>query len=311
MQDHAGLLAEVERAVGRPPRRLSKLVRRYGDPLRARGAHPPDPTAKLYDHYRQTLKRGVVRWAAVVQANHTLYAPGRWSSMAQVVYAEDEVSLIETCEIAERTAATKGTMPTDPAVRKVADMLADEMERALDWPLPEALSGGRRAYTTITPVHRATVPDRFMGLGYFPVLADPATKYTAMVPAAYWPEALVEQWRDRTGALLSELDTEAVMEVTPLAAEAAAGIAAEHGFSPFHVRFYLRTDLPDGAVPQIEVTEDPPDTEGCAVYEQHGVTIAVAKVDAIYLRDKRLDYEHLGAGGRYDMSGFVVGRRQA
>jgi len=299
MQGSAEILEAVERAVGRPPRRFSKLVRKYGDPPRAGYAKPPDLTAKLYEHYRQTLKRGVVRWAAVVHANFSLYEPGPATSGGQVVYVEDEASLEEVQSIAQRTAATKGTTPTDPAVRKVADMLTDEMERALDWPLPEALSGGKRAYTTIVEVHRPTVPDGFLGLNNFPVLADPATKYAAMVPAAYWPAALVERWREGTAENLRRLEGEPVITLAPFAIDAVGAIASEQGLGAYHLRVWLEPDG-DGFSYQLNLSESEPDTEQSAVFEQGGLVIAIPKMDVVYLRGTVLDYLESEAGSGFD-----------
>lgn len=300
MMDSAGMLAEVERLVGQPPRRFSKMVRAYGHPPRARFAQPPDLTAKVYEHYRQTLKRGQVRWGAFVHANNTLYEPGTATSGGQLVYAEDGATLEEVLAIAERTAATKGTTPSDPGARKIADMLTDEMERALDWPLPDVLSGGKPAYTTVTMVHRPTVPDGFLGLSYFPVLADPGTKHAAMVPSEYWPAALVDLWREQTGEVMDRLAAEPAVTLTPFAADAVGAIASEKGLGSYHLRVWLEPDG-QGFRYQMNLIETEPDVERHAVHTgPGGLQVAVPKADVPTLRGTVLDYVENEAGRGFD-----------
>src|SRR4029079_12294412 len=81
------VLQEIERRVGKPPRWLSWLR------LRAARSKPPrwltknDPVYSIYDHQRQIVRDGEVRWAHVVQANNLVFLPGPVDSGAQVIYS--------------------------------------------------------------------------------------------------------------------------------------------------------------------------------------------------------------------------------
>jgi hypothetical protein len=79
-----------------------------------------------------------------------------------------------------RAYALKGTRPADPQLRRLADMLTDEMERALDWPIPRSITGGRDVCTTIVMLPREQMPGGLVGLNVFPVLADLATSMAVL-----------------------------------------------------------------------------------------------------------------------------------
>ena len=290
------ILAEIQKAVGSPPRRFSKMVHKYQQPERPRYAHPPDLTYKIYDNYKQILRQGIVRWAAIVQANFSLYEPGPSTSGGRVVYAEDDIDLDELIWIAKDTSSTKQTTPADPAVRKIAEMLTDEMERALDWPIPAPLANGFRVYTTIVQVERKQVPDGFLGLNYFPVLADPQTKYAALVPSEYWPDSLRHRWMDSTQERRRHLLAQPVVTLTPFGADAVRTIASEQGLEDWHLHVGLESDSTAGYSYQLNLSETRRDPTEYVIYEEQGITVAVAWMDAVYLRGVNIDYQEDGQG---------------
>ena len=73
-------------------------------------------------------------------------------------------------------------------------MLTDELERALDWPVPPSLCGGANAITTIVMPPRILLPLGFLACSFFPILADPETKLAVLVPSGWWPAPLVNRW---------------------------------------------------------------------------------------------------------------------
>jgi hypothetical protein len=189
----ATVLADIVRVVGRPPRQ-GLLTPIYRTPVRPGWCGRHDLIRRIYDEYPAIIHRGEVRWAAVIHANNTLHAPGDGDSGAQVVYAPDGASLAQVRAWASVCYAVKNTTPADPAVRRIADMLTDELERALDWPVPATLGGGANAITTVVMLPRKLLPLGFLTCPFFPVFADPVTKMAVVVPSGWWPASLVNLW---------------------------------------------------------------------------------------------------------------------
>ena len=193
-------LREVARRVGKPPRRFSALRWRHGRSKPPAWLTPQDLISRIYAWQGRILRDGFVRWGVVVHANNTLFLPGATESGAQVVYGrKGDVSLADLREVARRTFALKGTEPADPGERRLADMLAAETERALDWPVPLSLTGGRDVVTTIVMLPREHLPGGFLGMDHFPILADAVSGMAVLVPQRYWPADLLEEWKSNAG----------------------------------------------------------------------------------------------------------------
>lgn len=299
-------LAAITKAIGKPPRRFSRFVRKHQSPPRPGYAHPPDEIAKIYDLYPQTLKNGVVHWAAIVHANTTLYEPGDSMAGCQVVYCETPIVLEDLLAMAKRTFETKGTAPDHPAVRKIADMLTNEMERALDWPLPDELAQGHAAYTTVVKMHRAAMPDGFIGHQYFPIVADPGTRYAALVPYEYWPNDLVDTWLAKTQATKHFLVSQPIVTLTERCAGEINSILEAKGLVDIAVRVWLLHD--DGGAFNYQLDLTPNDTPRPDHEERvsYGLTILVPKNDVQHLRGCEIDFLADEAG-----TGFVFNNPRA
>lgn len=156
-----------------------------------------DGISAIYVHYNQIVDRGVVRWAAVVQANNSLYVPGKETSACQIIYSPSGVASLESLSAtASRIFALKGTEPEQPDELRLANMITDEYERALDWKIPKTLTDGFDVVTTIGMIPRAHVPLGILARGYFPILADPETSLAVLVPCSYWEKTFREGWED-------------------------------------------------------------------------------------------------------------------
>lgn len=125
-----------------------------------------------------------------------MWRPGAGTSGAQIVYdAAGEADLEATIEVAKRCAETKHGDRANDEEQRLGEMLADEMERALDWRVPTSLSDGAEMYTSIAMLPRENTPYRFMAMTSFPVLADPETRMVWLVPDNYWDEAYLRAWK--------------------------------------------------------------------------------------------------------------------
>lgn len=186
-------LHATEQNIGKPPRRwFWKPQPKLHEPSWVNG---DDQISRIYQNEKQILRRGVVRWAAVVQANNSLYAPGTETSGAQVIYSPSGVAPLDCLlATASRIFALKGTEPDHPEERRLANMITDEYERALDWKVSTTLTDGFDMVTTIAMIARPQVPGRVLAQGYFPILADPETSLALLIPCEYWEKSFRDDW---------------------------------------------------------------------------------------------------------------------
>jgi hypothetical protein len=192
--DEAEIPCAILRTVGPPPRPARGAWTMYRTPKRPPWLKRDDLISNIYDQYSRIVKRGEVRWAAVIHANSLMFAPGDVDCGAQVAYAVDGAPLGQARKWASACYAVKNTTPANPAVRRIADMLTDELERALDWPIPTSLCDGANAITTVVMLPRNLLPLGYLTCPFFPVFADPVTKMAVLVPSAWWPASLVNMW---------------------------------------------------------------------------------------------------------------------
>ncbi len=191
------LIAEARDAIGPPPRRFGFLSRYR---LRVRPPSWMPKTDELREVYRQQsllLRRGDVVWGALVQANTLLFKPGPTDHPAMAVYAptrdlDDSPYVLQG--IARHLFRLKGTTPKGPAERRLAAMITNEMERGLGWVVPKSCTGGLDVRSTSFMVFRGHLPAGRLESGWFPLLAHPDTPAVMILPARYWPPALVRRW---------------------------------------------------------------------------------------------------------------------
>jgi iron-sulfur cluster assembly protein len=199
------VLQVTERNIGRPPRIFTLLNWRYRTAGLRDWANIPDPISRIYQAHRQILKNGQVRWAALIQANTNSFAPGKSACPAQVLYSPTlNVKLDHLIDVARSCFALKGTTPEHPEELRLAKMITDEMERALDWPIPSTLSKGYGLVTTIIVPPRKFMPGGILQFPYIPILADPATRLAMIVPCQYWEPGFRQEWQKAAKATIKE-----------------------------------------------------------------------------------------------------------
>ena len=194
--DDAALLEAVRQAVGVAPRRFDPATEAYvrmdpppwkddGDPLH--------DVARAQDAVRRD---GAVRWAAVVQANHTLFRPGGWDAGASLVVGgpafDGDTPGLE--RVADAMFEARDGLARDPQLAEIGRVLEDEMERGMGLPVPSSVTGGRPAWHVAAMLPRAHLPDGFVTGRVLPVWLDPRRPYAVVVPAGFWPEALWARW---------------------------------------------------------------------------------------------------------------------
>ena len=295
------VIREVAGRVGNPPRRFGMFRWRHGRSQPPEWLKAGDLIGRIYEHQDRILRDGPVRWAAVVHANYTLFQPGPTESGAQVVYAPvGDVPLEVLGEIARRTFALKNTRPADPAERRVADMLTDERERALDWPVPRSVSGGADIVTTVVMLPRHHLPGGFLGNTHFPIVADPATRLALLVPCQYWPAAFYDAWKANTDAMAARLEAAPVVTLTAEAAEQVRATAAASGYARYWLRAGVRSTPEHTFSYVLDIVEAEPDPRLDVVSESQSVPVVVDRASRVYIEGTVIDFSD-GPSGR----GFV------
>jgi hypothetical protein len=103
--------------------------------------------------------------------------------------------LFPLLELAQELFALKHGEPTDPEATRFGAMLADEYERAMGWPLPASMTGGRLVVATTVVFHRKHLPGRKLSNGYLPLLVHRESPAAFVLPGRYWTEELRAAWQ--------------------------------------------------------------------------------------------------------------------
>jgi Fe-S cluster assembly iron-binding protein IscA len=312
------VLRRVEQLVGRPPRPRNWPGFAVCHVKRPEWLSSDDLINRLLLMQDQVIRDGVLRWACVVQANATLYRPGMGDSGAQVVYAPvGDVPLAELRTIADSMFAIKGTTPADPDEHRLADMLANEYERALDWPVPKTLTGGHDLITSIALLGRRHMPGGVLAGSYFPVLADPKSRLVSFVPSHYWPKEFRDYWQREADAhaqhfvaivrnqMQEESDGELsaqrpMVDLTPVVA--ARLKTSVGGVWPDDLWLHIGCKSERGAMfsHHMNLTRRQPDPSKCVEYLCQGIRVFVEHVHVTLLAGTTIDYRNVSG-----FEGFV------
>jgi hypothetical protein len=154
----------------------------------------------LRDQY-ELHDEGRVVWGALIQANQLLFDPANRTTLpAAGVYSPDRYyddHVEDLQSIAQTLSELKGTKPKEPRLRRLVDLITDELARALRLQVPEEMCEGREVYLTTFLVQPSHLPDGYLAQGFFPLLIAPRTTAAVMVlPARYWPPELLQLWTE-------------------------------------------------------------------------------------------------------------------
>lgn len=147
-----------------------------GDPLL-------DQVKLLHELYQQ----GTIVWGAVVQANQILFShdPAH-SCPADIVYDPTGRTPIDTLTtVASRLYQLKNTEQTDPELRRYAEHVTGEQDRAMQ-AVPSQISGDN-LLTSVVFIWRPHLPDGMLSMNVVPLLLHPTQAGVATVlPARFW-----------------------------------------------------------------------------------------------------------------------------
>lgn len=159
-----------------------------------------DPLLATYDHHPRLFAEGRVVWARFVIANGALFEPGEGPCGALLLYGLDP-ALDATPEVLDRAVAACHRLrdeapPDEPGpVRDLALLLQDDFARKLGQAVPPAVAGVEGLVLQSTIVHREHIPTGVLrDVLRVPLLVDPATGASLVLPCEYWHERLVRAW---------------------------------------------------------------------------------------------------------------------
>lgn len=161
---------------------------------------PDEPLRQIIEQQGRLVKEGRVMWAALVQANSSLFVPGPSDSAAMIVHSADtyfDDHPQELLRIADTIFALKDMPQDDADLAEASRRVTDEMSREMSEPLPRGLLARHSLMTSTILVFRMHLPARVLSHRLLPILTHPATPATLILPACFWPEELVAMWNGR------------------------------------------------------------------------------------------------------------------
>jgi hypothetical protein len=159
-----------------------------------------DPLMVVYDGQERLFREGRVAWGRSVVANRALFSPGPHAHPAQFVLGLDgaldaQPELLDAAALA-CAGLRRGPLPDEPGLRAFAELVRDDRDRSQGTPLPAGLGPIEGLRSVVTVVHREHLPECILAPVPFPLLVDPATWASLVLPWEYWDAAIVARWRD-------------------------------------------------------------------------------------------------------------------
>lgn len=153
----------------------------------------------LFQGLPWVFAEGDVRWGAIVQANKICWVEGIEDSGACLLHSPDPF-FDENVELlhgfGRQLFETKGRFTKNPELQRFADILGNEWESPTRLPVPRFLTEGRDVtYTTIF-VFRRHLPLPYLVEPIVPIVVHPNTGHSAILPSAWWPQGLIDEWMD-------------------------------------------------------------------------------------------------------------------
>lgn len=158
----------------------------------------------LYEILRQQtrlLTEGSIVWGTLIQANSQMFEPGNTDCPGLMVYSTDpyfDAHPRELLVTGRKIFSIKGTQPTDPALKAVADLVTDEMDRSMGFKLPAVFSDKQLSAAAFM-VFRNHIPRGVLSCGMFPVLTHPSTQALMIVPFEFWTMDMIMIWKNWEG----------------------------------------------------------------------------------------------------------------
>lgn len=152
---------------------------------------------ELWRNEIRVFREGSIVWGHIVQAHPKLYLQGTIDYPAALIYSRDayfDDRPGELAQMAEALGELKGSRHDHPQMQLFSDMMREEREVQLNMALPRPLTKGRAVTYTTVLVFRKHLPVAHLVLDLVPLVVHPQLQATWILPARWWPAALLDMW---------------------------------------------------------------------------------------------------------------------
>lgn len=157
-----------------------------------------DDLYTLFENKNNLINYGNIVWGCIVQANNSLFQKGYFNCPASVVFHPDpnaHPDLNDLSSAADKMFRLKGKSPDDEHLRKIANMLTDELERSFGIPVPKEFCSSYQLYEASTFISRKHLPNGILNKGVFPMLISHCSPYWCIpLPSKYWSKSMIDYW---------------------------------------------------------------------------------------------------------------------
>ncbi len=195
------LLRECVRNFGEPPRVASLLDRlgylHVGRPYWLL-LNRSDRLTVHFQHLSRLFAEGRVVWGHIIQANRLMFQEGNSNCPGEFVYSVQDSEggdPVHLARLAHDLFRLKGTKPSDPELKPIAEYLTDELVRSFGLAVPTALSPDMPCLISSTMLVRKHLPRGRLCSSLMPlVVSRQEPRIVTVLPERYWPRELIDWW---------------------------------------------------------------------------------------------------------------------
>lgn len=156
-----------------------------------------DPLFVQLNSLDTLYKEGKVVWAAVVQANQSLFLPrdrNKFSSLGEIIYdPTGRTHIRELLNLAERFGNLKNSAPVDVDQLNHAQRLSNERDAVSGERFPKSLSGLPIQVSSLF-FWRKHLPNGLLSQNFLPVLISDKCESVMVLPSRFWPQEFIDVW---------------------------------------------------------------------------------------------------------------------
>jgi hypothetical protein len=175
--------------------RWMKQVRTEPSASMAAGA---DPVRVFYEKQETLFRKGRIGWGALVEIDPAALRSGADDLPGVLLHSEDEhfdARPAELAAIGQRLMELRAIGGVSEASR-FSHLVRNDAGRPLGLQVPASLSAKEPVLSSFMAI-RAHLPGGVLAGQWFPVLMHPSSLVPMIVPATFWPPALLAAWNER------------------------------------------------------------------------------------------------------------------
>jgi hypothetical protein len=165
-----------------------------------------DALGALFDNQANILAEGRIVWAAIVQANSSLFKPKTdGGAPFEVLYdPQGRLPREDLAALAQNVFALKERRPSNPTLVPLHEHLKNEFTRALGLDVPTTFVPYPLKVSS-TYFERKNFPYRRLAQNTIPVLiSDTQPGLVMPLPSKFWPVALLAEWAAKPGEYIQD-----------------------------------------------------------------------------------------------------------